>query len=103
LPYVGRREENLRTIINIGKLKKVHKYSNQLNRGKISDYNGEKEGPQIFPYVGRREEIMRTRNKIGQLKKKSAKFPKSSKRKGNFADQEQNRKIEEKVRKISHS
>jgi hypothetical protein len=51
----------LRTIINIGKLKKVPKYSSQLKRGKIPDYNGEKEGPQVFPYVGRREEIMGTK------------------------------------------
>jgi hypothetical protein len=38
-----------------------------------------------------------------QKKKRSAKFPIARQRKGNFADQEQNRKIEEKVCKISHS
>jgi hypothetical protein len=47
----------------------VHKYSIQLEEGKIPDFHGEKKGLENFPYVGGKEEILRTIINIGKLKK----------------------------------
>jgi hypothetical protein len=69
------------------------KFSNQLEVGKIPDYNGEKRGPENFSYVGVKEEILRTKEKLGN-KKKSVNF--------SFKEKFRTTKEKRKVRKISN-